>query len=168
LQHRNDLWEKQKQKHFSADTATDIEQLRSLCQEGVSVRYQQSTPIIRERINHELDLISRQGFAAYFLINWDIVRYARSQQYFYVGRGSGANSLVAYLLGITNVDPLELDLYLSASLTNTGLILLILILISPGKTVMQLLHISSENTPLNIPHCWQPIALFRKTQCYVN
>lgn len=98
-------------KHFSADTATDIEQLRSLCQEGVSVRYQQSTPIIRERINHELDLISRQGFAAYFLINWDIVRYARSQQYFYVGRGSGANSLVAYLLGITNVDPLELDLY---------------------------------------------------------
>ena len=48
---------------------------------------------------------------AYFLINWKILRYARSKGYFYVGRGSGANSLIAYLLRITDVDPIDLDLY---------------------------------------------------------
>ena len=48
---------------------------------------------------------------SYFLINWKILKYARSKGYFYVGRGSGANSIVAYLLRITDVDPIELDLY---------------------------------------------------------
>ena len=48
---------------------------------------------------------------SYFLINWDIVNYAQKRGYFYVGRGSGANSIVAYLLKITDVDPIELDLY---------------------------------------------------------
>ena len=51
------------------------------------------------------------GFTAYFLINWDICRYARQEGFFYVGRGSGANSMVAYCLRITDVDPIELDLY---------------------------------------------------------
>jgi DNA polymerase-3 subunit alpha len=51
------------------------------------------------------------NFASYFLINWDIVRYAQSKDYYYVGRGSGANSMVAYLLRITDVDPIDLDLY---------------------------------------------------------
>ena len=50
-------------------------------------------------------------FVPYFLINWDIIQHARKQGFFYVGRGSGANSILAYLLGITNVDPIELDLY---------------------------------------------------------
>jgi DNA polymerase-3 subunit alpha len=53
------------------------------------------------------------GFNAYFLITWDIIRYAKSRDFFYVGRGSGANSIIAYCLEITDVDPLELDLYLS-------------------------------------------------------
>jgi DNA polymerase-3 subunit alpha len=48
---------------------------------------------------------------SYFLINWKILKYARSKGYYYVGRGSGANSIVAYLLRITDVDPIELDLY---------------------------------------------------------
>jgi len=51
------------------------------------------------------------GFISYFLMNWDIVSYARSKGYFYVGRGSGANSVIAYLLKITDVDRIELDLY---------------------------------------------------------
>jgi DNA polymerase III alpha subunit len=59
----------------------------------------------------ELKMIDEMGFSSYFLINWDIVNYARSKDFPYVGRGSGANSMVAYLLQITNVDPIELDLY---------------------------------------------------------
>ena len=51
------------------------------------------------------------GFVSYFLINWDIVSHAQKKGFFYVGRGSGANSIVAYLLRITDVDPIELDLY---------------------------------------------------------
>jgi hypothetical protein len=56
-------------------------------------------------------VIERMGFISYFLINQDIVRFARSRGFFHVGRGSGANSLVAYCLRITDVDPMELDLY---------------------------------------------------------
>jgi len=50
-------------------------------------------------------------FVPFFLVNWDIIDYAQQKGYFHVGRGSGANSIVAYLLGITDVDPIELDLY---------------------------------------------------------
>ncbi|MFN9800175.1 MAG: DNA polymerase III subunit alpha, partial [Bacteroidota bacterium] len=67
--------------------------------------------MVKKRVTKELDLIRKKGFISYFLINWDITSYARSKGYFYVGRGSGANSLVAYLLRITDVDPIELDLY---------------------------------------------------------
>ena len=56
-------------------------------------------------------MIEQMNFISYFLINWDIVKYAQSKNYFYVGRGSGANSMVAYLLRITDVDPIDLDLY---------------------------------------------------------
>src|ERR1043166_4855636 len=59
----------------------------------------------------ELEVIHDFGYCSYFLINWDLVRYARSKGYYYVGRGSGANSMVAYLLRITDVDPVDLDLY---------------------------------------------------------
>jgi len=51
------------------------------------------------------------GFSAYFLISWDIVRYSMSRGFYHVGRGSGANSIVAYCLKITDVDPIELNLY---------------------------------------------------------
>jgi DNA polymerase-3 subunit alpha len=64
-----------------------------------------------DRITRELDVIQKQDFCAYFLIAWDIVRYAQSAGYHHIGRGSGANSIVAYCLYITDVDPLELDLY---------------------------------------------------------
>ena len=63
------------------------------------------------RLHRELAVIREMDFCAYFLITWDMVRYAQAAGYHHVGRGSGANSLVAYCLGITDVDPLELDLY---------------------------------------------------------
>src|SRR5258708_800880 len=59
----------------------------------------------------ELRIIDEMGFNAYFLITLDMVRYAQSRGFYHVGRGSGANSLVAYCLQITDVDPIELDLY---------------------------------------------------------
>jgi DNA polymerase III alpha subunit len=68
-------------------------------------------PAIQPAIQKELYLIREMDFCAYFLITWDIVRYAQAAGYHHVGRGSGANSIVAYCLGITDVDPIELDLY---------------------------------------------------------
>lgn len=85
--------------------------IRRLCRDGLSYRYPEAGKDIHRRIDMELDIIQKKGFLSYFLINWDITRYARSKGYFYVGRGSGANSIVAYLLRITDVDPVELDLY---------------------------------------------------------
>lgn len=89
----------------------DYQLLEQLCKEGLPYRYKNPDKTILKRIKTELDVIKQQGFMSYFLINWDICNYARSKGYFYVGRGSGANSVVAYLLRITDVDPIELDLY---------------------------------------------------------
>lgn len=96
---------------FHADAATDLKQLKALCAQGIVDRYGASNATIQARVEKEIDLVVRKNFVAYFLINWEICRYARQQGYFYVGRGSGANSLIAYLLHITEVDPIELDLY---------------------------------------------------------
>jgi DNA polymerase-3 subunit alpha len=85
--------------------------LTSLCEEGLAKRYPIVTKLVRERIKRELDIIEQKDYLAYFLVTWDIINFATSKGYFHVGRGSGANSIVAYLLGITDVDPLELNLY---------------------------------------------------------
>ncbi len=82
-----------------------------LTYEGVTYRYGKITKEIQDRINKELDIVIQKGFVSYFLINRDIVLYARNQGFYTIGRGSGANSLIAYCLRITDVDPLELDLY---------------------------------------------------------
>lgn len=103
--------EPQNQKTYTGSEENDMELLLELCKKGIKYRYPVSTEEIFERVSRELDTIRKMGFVSYFLMNWDIVRYARSQGYFYVGRGSGANSVVAYLLRITDVDPIELDLY---------------------------------------------------------
>jgi len=89
----------------------DFKRLVELCNKGLRERYEEITPKILERLDKELSLIKKQDFVAFFIINWKIIEYARSKNYFYVGRGSGANSIVAYLLRITDVDPIELDLY---------------------------------------------------------
>jgi len=83
-----------------------------LANEGLAYRYGSNIPVnVRQRMQKELAMIRELKFCSYFLINWDMIRYAQRKNYYYVGRGSGANSLVAYLLRITDVDPVELDLY---------------------------------------------------------
>ena len=74
-------------------------------------RYKVLTKEITDRIARELEAIQQMDFVSYFLINYDLLQYAVKNNYPYIGRGSGANSVVAYILGITNVDPIELDLY---------------------------------------------------------
>jgi len=98
-------------KHFTQSVEEDHQMLRRLAYEGIGTRYGRYNAEAKERVNHELSVIKKLGFSAYFLITWDIVQYAKSQGYYHVGRGSGANSVVAYCLGIVDVDPIELDLY---------------------------------------------------------
>lgn len=98
-------------KYFLGSAKRDHHKLMSLCYEGLSYRYPNTDDTIIDRFEKEIQMIGELGFSSYFLINHDIVRYARSKNYFYVGRGSGANSMVAYLLRITDVDPIDLDLY---------------------------------------------------------
>lgn len=89
----------------------DYEKLVALCNKGLPERYAVVDSIVKRRLKKELKLIKQQNYVSFFLINWKIIEYARSKGYFYIGRGSGANSIVAYLLRITDVDPIELDLY---------------------------------------------------------
>lgn len=85
--------------------------LRELCEKNLIKRVNNPTPEYTERLNKELAVISKMGFSDYFLIVWDIMVYAHSQNiYTGSGRGSAAGSLVAYLLEITNADPIEFDL----------------------------------------------------------
>ncbi|HEY4155014.1 MAG TPA: DNA polymerase III subunit alpha [Puia sp.] len=85
--------------------------LEKLATEGLKKRFGGRNRIAEERLKKELKIINDLGFNSYFLINWDFIRYAQLREYYYVGRGSGANSLVAYCLFITNVNPIELNLY---------------------------------------------------------
>ncbi|MEO6288013.1 MAG: DNA polymerase III subunit alpha [Dyadobacter sp.] len=97
---------------FGETKADDYQLIRKLAYEGIGNRYGDSVnDIIFDRISMELDLIEKQNFIPFFLVNHSITSYARHKGYYYVGRGSGANSIIAYLLNITNVDPIELDLY---------------------------------------------------------
>jgi error-prone DNA polymerase len=84
--------------------------LHELCQSGLRAKYRPVTPQAVRQLAHELSVIQVAGLSDYFLIVWDIVRYAREKEIRCQGRGSAANSLVAYLLGITPVDPLRYDL----------------------------------------------------------
>lgn len=96
---------------FTGAKESDFVLLRKLAIHGCKKRYGDYNRQALERVKKELSVIQKQHFCAYFLITWDIVRYAESMGYHHVGRGSGANSIVAYCLRITDVDPLELDLY---------------------------------------------------------
>lgn len=86
---------------------TPQQRLRELVYQGASERYDRVTVKIRERLEHELSVIERLGYADYFLLVWDVVRYARSLGIRCVGRGSAADSAVAYCLYITEVDAVE-------------------------------------------------------------
>ncbi|MEW6040189.1 MAG: DNA polymerase III subunit alpha [Elusimicrobiota bacterium] len=85
--------------------------LRQLCEKGIKERYPKVTNEIKERLDYELSVIEEMGFSPYFLIVWDFVQYARKNKIRVgPGRGSGAGSIVAYSLGITNIDPLKYGL----------------------------------------------------------
>ena len=96
---------------FGASTREDHDRLRSLALEGFVRRYERYSAYAMQRLLRELDVIAERRFEAYFLIALDVVAFARHKNFAHVGRGSGANSMVAYCLGITEVDPIALDLY---------------------------------------------------------
>jgi len=85
--------------------------LRRCCRDGMKRRYGDPPPPWAEsRVDRELRLIERMGFSEYFLVVWDIVQYARRRGAPVAGRGSGASSIVAYVLGITNVCPIRYNI----------------------------------------------------------
>jgi len=96
---------------FTGNKKNDRELLEKLALSGMEYRYGKANKEALRRVKHELKVIYELDFCAYFLITWDIIRYSTSQGYYHVGRGSGANSIVAYCLKITDVDPIELNLY---------------------------------------------------------
>ncbi|MEO0085169.1 MAG: DNA polymerase III subunit alpha, partial [candidate division WOR-3 bacterium] len=92
--------------------------LRHLAQEGLERRYGRSAPAAKERLDHELDVIRRMGFAGYFLVVKEIVDFARQSGIpVGPGRGSAAGSLVLYCLDITQIDPLRYGLLFERFLT---------------------------------------------------
>ena len=89
----------------------DDDYLRSICQENLKSRYPKAGNTVVERLNYELDVIKKTGFASYFLIIWDLVKFAKESHIpVGPGRGSAAGSIVSYILHITDVDPLSYDL----------------------------------------------------------
>ncbi len=90
---------------------SSYEYLEKLTNEALSVKYKAVTDEIRDRLKYEMDVISEMGFIDYFLVTWDFIKYARDNDIpVGPGRGSAAGSIIAYLLGITNIDPLQFDL----------------------------------------------------------
>ncbi len=106
-----DLKSLKNKKLYSASKYDDKLLLEKLAWDGMKYRYGSSNREAQKRIRHELEIIDKLGFSAYFLITWDIIRYSLTRGFYHVGRGSGANSVVAYCLKITNVDPIDLNLY---------------------------------------------------------
>jgi len=98
-------------KFFTTSRQEDLKMLTDLAMKGLKRRYGNENLEAKKRIEKELKVIDELEFSGYFLITWDIVRYSNSQGFMHIGRGSGANSIIAYCLGITDICPLELDLY---------------------------------------------------------
>jgi hypothetical protein len=85
--------------------------LAARCREGALARYGHADGEVGDKLRYELDLIQRHGLAGYFLIVWDLMEFARRERIPAQGRGSAANSIVAYVLGLTNVDPIRHKLF---------------------------------------------------------
>lgn len=97
--------------YFTDSRENDFKLLTRLANEGMVVRYGDVHPEAKARVEKELAVIDHLKFSGYFLITWDIIQYSNKMGFMHVGRGSGANSIVSYCLGITDICPLELDLY---------------------------------------------------------
>ncbi len=89
---------------------TAFSYLAELCHGGIRRRYHPVTPSVVKQLAHELDVIERTGLAEFFLICWDLMRFAKERRIPAQGRGSAADSIVAYVLGITRVDPIRHNL----------------------------------------------------------
>ena len=102
---------------------TPFSYLYKLCFEGVRERYRPINSSVTHRLQHELEVIEKTGLAEFFLINWDLMSFAREHGVPGQGRGSAADSIVAYVLGITRVDPIEHNLlferFLHEEMTST-------------------------------------------------
>src|SRR6266511_645753 len=99
------------------DGYTAFSFLYALCQDGARAKYGGMTPAVSRQLAHELDVIERARLAEFFLINWDIVRFCKEKGIPAQGRGSAADSIVAYVLDITKVDPIAHDLLFERFLT---------------------------------------------------
>lgn len=98
-------------KFYTNDRKSDMALLTSLAHQGLVWRYGNNNAQAKARVEKELKVIDELEFSGYFLITWDIIRYSNSCGFLHIGRGSGANSIVSYCLGITDICPIELDLY---------------------------------------------------------
>lgn len=98
-------------KLYTGSKSGDMLLLGQLAEDGIVRRYGAKNKDAKIRMQKELKVIGELNFTGYFLITWDIVRYSQSKGFMHVGRGSGANSIVSYALGITDICPIELDLY---------------------------------------------------------
>ncbi len=98
-------------KYDVPDGKTSWEYLNELCFDGLAKRYPDYDDTLEERLNYELDVIKTMGYVDYFLIVWDFIHFARSNDIMVgPGRGSAAGSIVSYTLGITNIDPIKYNL----------------------------------------------------------
>lgn len=102
---------KRNRRYYTETKTDDLKLLTRLAYAGLEKRYGRNNSQATQRIKKELAVIDELNFSGYFLITWDIIRYSNSMGFMHVGRGSGANSIVAYCLGITDICPIELDLY---------------------------------------------------------
>jgi error-prone DNA polymerase len=98
-------------KHFTGSKEEDLKLITRLAYKGLAERYAADDEIAKQRVEKELKVIDELNFCGYFLITWDIVQYSNSMGFLHIGRGSGANSIISFCLGITNICPIELDLY---------------------------------------------------------
>ena len=91
---------------------THYDYFKKLCDDGIKIRYGENTPKeILERMEYEISVIKKMGYVDYFLIVWDFINWAKSQGIpVGPGRGSGAGSIVAYVIGITDIDPIKYNL----------------------------------------------------------
>ena len=153
---------------FTGSRAGDMKLLCKLAINGCIRRYGERNRNAMTRTVKELEVIDKLGFAAYFLITWDIVRYAQTAGYHHVGRGSGANSIVAFNLFITDVDPMDLDLYFERFINPHRTSPPDFDIDFPGMSATMLQTMFSSATARNIPLYWPPITPSRGSPSSAN